>query len=65
MSQASAGIFGYTTNGGGSDNESARMSNVQPYKYNQVNATSGRIRKVSPSGQLNPFEYRDSLSINK
>jgi len=47
-SQASAGIFGNTTQGGGSDNESARASNVNTFKYNNINATSGRIRKVSP-----------------
>ena len=36
MSQASAGLFGYTTQGVGSDNESARMSNLNTFKYNGV-----------------------------
>ena len=37
---------GYISQGGVSDNESARLSNVNTFKYNNINSIN--IRKVSP-----------------
>lgn len=51
------GPSGYISGTIATDNESARLSNVQPYKYNTItrenlNAISN-IRKVSPNGPMN------------
>ena len=43
--------FGYTSGAMQTDTESARLSNVQPYKFNQQNRNnpnSMNIRKINP-----------------
>ena len=43
-------MAGYVSQGGVSDNESARLSNVNTFKYNNINSLN--IRKVSPDSML-------------
>ena len=58
---------GYTSNGGlQTDNESARMSNIQPYKYNIPNKLKDnpnvcKISKIHPNSfALAPLSRKDS-----
>lgn len=47
---------GYLSGGMQTDNESARLSNIQPYKYNNLqnkldrNGGGVNIRKIQPAG---------------
>ena len=50
----SGGNYQSNLSGGQSDNESARLSNVNSYKYNKINMPNAEnlvqnIRKVSPA----------------
>ena len=65
---------GYVSQGGNSDNESARLSNVNTFKYNGINGSATKlekmgtitsaIRKVSPNGIAGAGPIGGNHSIN-